>query len=254
MLFERIRRTQKPVFIFLAVAFALGFALLGVGSSGNVNALDFLHIGGSSGDPVSKLNDSVKANPNDSAAWLRLAQAYVAKGDQGNALNAYRAYLRLRPTDASALTTAAGLLEQQAQISSINASAYQAVASYYQQGSATAPLAGLTLASGLSDPIASQIASPYQRQYASLSAQAAADFGQATTYRQSLVKADPKNAFNQELLGFDAANSRNYTLAVTAFKAYLKLAPSGTESDRVRSILKTLEPFAKSSSGVTSTP
>ena len=254
MLFERIRRTQKPVFIFLAITFALGFALLGVGSSGNINALNFLHFGGSGGDSISKLNDSVKSNPNDAAAWLRLAQAYVAKGDAPNAINAYQAYLRLRPTDASALSTASGLLEQRAQVSSINASAYQAVATYYQQGGATTPLAGLTLTSGLSDPIASQLASPYQRQYASLSAQAAADFGQAVTYRQSLAKQDPKNAFNQELLGFDAANSRNYALAVTAFKAYLKLVPTGTEAARVRGILKALAPFAKSSSSTTPGP
>jgi tetratricopeptide (TPR) repeat protein len=252
MLFERIRRTQKPVFIFLAVMFALGFALLGVGSSGNVNALDFLHLGGSSGDSVSKLNDTVKSHPNDATAWLRLAQAYVAKGDQDSAIGAYQAYLRLRPKDATALSSAAGLLEQRALLSSQNAAAYQAVASYYQHGGAGAALSGLALGQGLSDPVASQLASPYQQQYTSLSAQAASDYGQAVTYRQSLIKLNPRDAFSQESLGFDAANSRNYALAVTAFKAYLKLVPkTNPEAIRVRQIVKAIQPFA---SGTSPTP
>ena len=38
MLFERIRRTQKPIFIFLAVMFGLGFVALGVGQG--VNGVD----------------------------------------------------------------------------------------------------------------------------------------------------------------------------------------------------------------------
>jgi len=38
VLFERIRRTQKPIFIFLAVMFGLGFVALGVGQG--VNGVD----------------------------------------------------------------------------------------------------------------------------------------------------------------------------------------------------------------------
>ena len=86
MLFERIRRTQKPVFIFLAVMFAFGFALLGVGSSGNVNALGFLNFGSSSSNPISKLSAQVAKSPQDARAWIQLAQAYVAANqpDQGS--------------------------------------------------------------------------------------------------------------------------------------------------------------------------
>ena len=44
MLFERIRRGQKPVFIFLAVMFGLGFVALGVGSgAGGINLGDILN-------------------------------------------------------------------------------------------------------------------------------------------------------------------------------------------------------------------
>ena len=70
MLFERIRRTQKPIFVFLAVTFAMGFVLLGVGQgAGSINALDFLTGGTSSSDPTSSLKDQVTKNPKDAAAW-----------------------------------------------------------------------------------------------------------------------------------------------------------------------------------------
>ena len=37
MLFERIRKTQKPIFVFLAVTFAMGFVLLGVGQGSRLD-------------------------------------------------------------------------------------------------------------------------------------------------------------------------------------------------------------------------
>ena len=70
MLFERIRKTQKPIFVFLAVTFAMGFVLLGVGQgAGSINALDFLTGGSSSSDPTSSLKDQTTKHPNDAAAW-----------------------------------------------------------------------------------------------------------------------------------------------------------------------------------------
>lgn len=238
MLFERIRRTQKPVFIFLAVMFALGFALLGVGSSGNVNALNFLNFGSSSPSPISKLSDQVAKSPQDARAWIQLAQAYVAANQPDQAVNAYASYIRLRPKDQSALTAVSTLLEQQATLNSQNAQAYQAVASYYQQGASSTVLGALPFATSLTDPLASQLSSPYQQQASALGGQAQSDVQQAMTYRQSLAKLAPRNAFNQEALGIDAYQVRNFVLAATAFKAYLKLVPaSNPTAKRVEAFL-----------------
>ena len=64
MLFERIRKTQKPIFVFLAVTFAMGFVLLGVGQgAGSINALDFLTGGSSSSDPTSCAEGSDHQEP-----------------------------------------------------------------------------------------------------------------------------------------------------------------------------------------------
>jgi tetratricopeptide (TPR) repeat protein len=252
MLFERIRRTQKPVFIFLAVMFALGFALLGVGSSGNINALDFLHLGGSSPNSISKLSDTVAKSPNDATAWIRLAEAYSAAGQADQAINAYVSYLRLRPKDQTALTAVSGLLEQRAQLESRNASAYQAVASFYQSNGASSVLSGLAFSSSLSDPVAAQLAAPYSQQANAIGSQLTTDLQQATIYRQSLAKLDPRNSYNQELLGFDAAEARSYQVSVKAFEAFLKLVPAtNPEAARVKSVLKQVQALAATSPGST---
>jgi cytochrome c-type biogenesis protein CcmH/NrfG len=248
MLFERIRRTQKPVFIFLAVAFALGFALLGVGSAGNINALDFLHLGSSNPNSISTLSDAVAKNPNNAVGWIRLAEAYSAANQPDQAINAYGSYLRLRPKDQSALTAVSTLYEQRAQLNSQNAAAYGAVASFYANSGAHSVLSGLSFSS-LTDPLATDTAAPYEQQASALGQQVTTDLQQATIYRQSLAKLDPRNSFNQEALGIDAANARSYAVSAAAFKAFLKLVPaSSPEAKRVKAFLKQVEALAASSS------
>ncbi|MGN6378142.1 MAG: tetratricopeptide repeat protein [Gaiellales bacterium] len=255
MLFEKIRRTQKPVFLFLAVMFGLGFALLGVGSSGNINALDFLHLGGGSSNPnsISSLNAAVSKDPNNAGAWIRLAQAYTAAGQPDQAVNAYSSYLRLRSKDTSALSAASTLLEQQAVQNLRNASAYQAAAGFYENGTGGSVMRNLPFGSSLTDPLATQQAQPYTDQVNVLSQQGTADFQRATEYRQSLARLDPKNAFNQEALGYDAYYARAYPTSAAAFKEFLKLTPKGSQqAKQVQSILKQVELLAKTSS--TGTP
>ena len=79
MLFERIRRTQKPVFIFLAVMFGLGFVALGVGQGANsidLGSLFSSSSGSSSSGSISSLQSRVQSHPKDAGAWLQLARAY----------------------------------------------------------------------------------------------------------------------------------------------------------------------------------
>ena len=64
MLFERIRRGQKPVFIFLAVMFGLGFVALGVGSGASgINLGDILNTSsGGSGSISDPLRQDARAS------------------------------------------------------------------------------------------------------------------------------------------------------------------------------------------------
>ena len=133
MLFEKIRRTQKPVFIFLALIFGFGFVLLGVGSgTGGVNPLDIFGNNSGSSSSIDDLNQQVKDHPNDSAAWLSLARAYAADQQYDPALGAYQTYLSLKPNDVRATASAATLYETRAR----QTSAAAAVSSFRHTGTA----------------------------------------------------------------------------------------------------------------------
>ena len=117
MFFMRLRRSTKPIFLFLAIVFAITFVALGVGSGGG--GLDELFNGivgrGSSGTSVGKAQDRLKKNPNDANAYRDLARAYETKGDDAKAISALDGYLRLRPKDVSAQSELAALYLSQAQ-------------------------------------------------------------------------------------------------------------------------------------------
>ena len=109
MLFEKIRRTQKPVFIFLGLVFALSFVFLGVGSgAGGISLGNLLgQSSGSSTTSVSDLLNKVHSDPKDATAWRQLGDAYQTSGQTTLALGAYAQYLNLRPKDANTITQVA---------------------------------------------------------------------------------------------------------------------------------------------------
>jgi len=94
------------MFVVLAVVFALGFVVFGVGSgsSGLSDALQSaFHFGGSGGTSISSLEKKTAAHPNDPKAWRDLATAYEQKGRTEDAVSALQRYLALKPKNADAL-------------------------------------------------------------------------------------------------------------------------------------------------------
>ncbi len=163
MLFERIRRTQKPVFIFLAFMFGLGFVALGIGQGANsINLGDLFNTGGSSGTSISDLSSRVQSHPKDAGAWLQLARAYQADGQNSQAISSFQNYLGLKPNNATALSATATLLEQRGQTDATKVQQAQAAAAAYTQvGSATAA-SSLKLAPALTHPLMNTLAQPAQ--------------------------------------------------------------------------------------------
>jgi len=160
MLFEKIRRTQKPVFIFLALIFGIGFVFLGVGSgAGGLNPLDFLN-SSSGSSSINDLNDKVRSNPQDANAWLQLARAYSADGQTEPALGAYQQYLQLKPDDKDALLSAAGLYEQSAQQTAQKGSVYQQQLQELQGTTTAGGINTLKFSSSLPSPGTTSRASP----------------------------------------------------------------------------------------------
>ncbi|MFI5049096.1 MAG: tetratricopeptide repeat protein [Gaiellales bacterium] len=254
MLFEKIRRTQKPVFIFLALIFGIGFVFLGVGSgAGGLNPLDFLN-SSSSSSSINDLNDKVRSNPQNAAAWLALAQAYQADGQTEPALGAYQQYLQLKPNAQDALLSAAALYEQSAQDTAQKGSVYQQQLQDLQGTTTAGGINTLKFSSSLPSPIITNLTTPLQQQVQGYQTQVATALSQAIAMWKRVLKLDPTNSTYWRAMAQDALNAQDYPTAVAAVKKILKLEPDAPDKAQLQKLVKQLEPLAKASQSGTTTP
>src|SRR3989337_2953408 len=115
MFFPRLRRHAKWMFLFLAVAFGLGFVGFGVGAGGVGVGDVFRGSGGSSGVPsISDSEKRVLDNPKDAQAFRDLATAHQAAGNTDDAIEALESFIALRPRNTDVLRELAGLYLAQA--------------------------------------------------------------------------------------------------------------------------------------------
>lgn len=247
MLFERIRRGQKPVFVFLAIMFGLGFVALGVGSgTGGINLGDIFNSSSAGSSSISDLQSKTRQHPNAAPAWRDLARAYQADGQTDAAIGAYLRYVNLRPNDQSGLLGAASLLELRARRTQTELTKAQAPAAQYTTPATASAAQSLKLAPALTHSLQQALAQPYTNRIQSLQGSLSSDYVQATAMRQKLVGLDPKNAPYQFALAQDAAAGQQYTTAATALKAYLDLEPNLDQATRkqLQQVLKQLQAFA----------
>jgi cytochrome c-type biogenesis protein CcmH/NrfG len=259
VLFERIRRTQKPVFIFLAVMFGLGFVALGVGQGANSIDLGSLFSSGSgssSGTSISGLQSRVQSHPKDAGAWLLLARAYETGHQTNQAISAFQSYLALKPKNQGALSSTATLLEQRGQSNGAKVQQAQAAAAQYTLGVNATATGSLKLASALTHPLLSSLALPTQTLARTLETSAITDFAQAMGLRQNLVKLAPKNPAYQFLLAKDAYATQSYATVATALEAYLRLSPNLPKASKkqLQQEIAQFKVLAKTSPGGSSTP
>jgi tetratricopeptide (TPR) repeat protein len=252
MLFEKIRRTQKPVFIMLGVVFAVSFAFLGVGSAANgVNPLDFFNSSSSSTGSIGDLTSKTQANPKDAGAWLSLAEAYYAKGEVASSLGAYQTYLKLKPKDTTELSTAASLYDGEA-------AKYSQLAQYYQgklsdlQSAASGPASGASeLTTAFPTPFQSNLEAPLQQQLTLVQQQASAAANQALALWKRAAAVQPTNESFQQQVWRDAVVVQDYKTAIPALKADIKLTTDGPTKAQLKKYLAEVEALAKTSSSTT---
>jgi cytochrome c-type biogenesis protein CcmH/NrfG len=255
MLFEKIRRTQKPVFIVLALMFGMGFVFLGVGSgTGGMNPLDIFTNGGGSGSGISDLSSKVKDNPKDATSWLALARAYQTNSQLTSALGAYQAYLSLKPKDPNVLIEAASLYDTYAAQQTQSAAGAQAKLQALQAMQSGTAVSGLKFANQFSPSLLVQMEAPYQTQVSQVQAQARGSLSQAASLWQRAADLQPTDSTLWRALAQDALQTQNYAGAVKAIKQVIKLEPGSQDHKQLVAYLKQLEPLAKSSQGAGSQP
>jgi len=237
------------------VAFVLGFVLLGVGS-GSTGAADVLgnmfNFGsGGSGTSISKLQKKVDASPKSAKAWRDLATALEQKQRTQDAVNALERYTALRPNDQNAL---AELASQYGTLATNYATDYSNAQTEAQQFSSPAavfaPASTTPFGKAFADPTALQdpISSAVQSLASSKQSTAYTNFQNAQksaeTVYQKLSKLSPNDATTKIQLGQAAQAAGDTKVAIAAYQAFLKLAPTDPLAPQVKQALKQLQTSA----------
>jgi DNA-binding SARP family transcriptional activator len=248
LFFVRMRRNAKPVYVILAVLFAVTFAFLGVGSGTN-GGLDQLFQGLNpfhhSGTSVSSAQKYIAKHPNDPKGFRKLATAYEAKNDQVGAIDALTQYTDIKRKDVKAWIEMAGLQLSQAQ------TYYNGYANAFQQQQLAAPsqpfLPTGKLGTALgSNKVEQAAASAASSDVQKLQQQTSAAYQAAVSDYQRAADLQPGNANNWLQLGQAAQEAAQLTgdtsTAVSAYKHYLKLNPDPATAAQIKQLLKQLQP------------
>jgi tetratricopeptide (TPR) repeat protein len=252
LFFNRLRKQAKWVFVFLAVVFAGGFVLFGVGSS-NVSGLSDIFNGirgGGGGNSVSKAVKETQKHPRSPKAWQDLATAYDTKGDLDNAIAAWTTYASLRPKSVDGLTPLSNDLStkanQQYQTAQTAQSEVQSQAAP-NFGPPTTSSLGRALAN-VPDPIAQSISSSATQQANEASQRANAAYNQYRQTVQSLERIyqriaalEPTNPSDQISLGDTATQAGDLSTALAAYRKFIKLAPYDNQVPYVKQKIKALK-------------
>jgi len=253
MFFPKLRKQAKWVFVLLALVFALGFVVFGVGS-GSTGLGDALRgnihlFGGGSSSQIGKDRDRIKKNPKDFAAYKDLATTLQADGKDDEAISVLEQYRNVNPKDTDALTQLAGLELRKADLARARAQAVQTQNQAAFAGQLFAPNPSSQIGKALqssADPLtgADPINSAVQTQ---ANTQAGTAFGEMTSAYKNAVSAykqiaalNPNDPSIQLQLGETASVATDAKTAIAAYERFLKLAPDDPSAAAVKQQLKQL--------------
>jgi tetratricopeptide (TPR) repeat protein len=250
MFFPKLRRQAKWVFLLLAIIFAVGFVVFGVGSGGGLGFLDIFNNNSSSSSSPSetKARNRIKQNPQDAAAYQDLSSALQTKGDLRGAAAALATYTKLRPKDADALASLAGLYTAlgtrlqntitTAQLQSQENSFPTVVGGGGLQKNKQSVVGPNVIFQNLSELDNTKLTDLYQKQQD--------DYDQAEIINKRIVRLDPKDANAQLNLGQAAEAAGDTKRAIVAYRQFIKLAPDDPTVALVRERIKAIQKASQS--------
>jgi tetratricopeptide (TPR) repeat protein len=249
LILGRMRRHMKWVFVLLAIVFALGFVVFGVGTGGG---------GGSVGDVLRDLfgknksdiptlaeaQQKVRDNPNDPSALRDLAVAQRNALQYQAAATTLEKYLKLRPKDASTVTllgatygtAAANAQSLASQLSTQGLSTgFSANACQFGQGSSG-------FLNAVCQNAADEALTEGEQAKANAASQQATELyaKQAATYA-TLVKLTPDNADAYKLWAAAAGRGNKTQDEITAYEELLRRFPDDPEATRIKGLLTQLK-------------
>jgi tetratricopeptide (TPR) repeat protein len=251
MFFPKLRRQAKWVFVFLALVFALGFVVFGVGSGGGIGLGDLFNSGGSSQASASESDarKKIKKNPENAQAYQELSNALQTKGDLRGAASALAKYTELRPKNADALTSLAGLY------TALGARLQPAITSAQEASQnnsfATALDTGLQVNKQSvvgQNAIFQGLAAVSNDKLTKLYTQQQDDYTNAEKVNKQIVALNRKDANAQLNLGQSAQQAGDAAGAIAAYQKFIKLAPDDPIVAQVKQQIKALRQSAQSTS------
>jgi len=247
MFFTRLRRHAKWMFVFLALIFAGGFVVFGVGANNAGTGIgDILQGDGAGGNGVVSVSDArerVRESPNDASAQRELATALETDGQNDEAIKTLNAYLKLRPKDQDALRELAGLYLTKGNGFQGEAQNAQVRAGYLTAGSTfSEPLKlgtqGATLGE---DPITTAVTTEANESINAAITKAQEAYTEAVTTYEKLVAVAPRDPQVQLELAQTAEQVRDFPKAIAAYKRFIVLAPDDPSAEIVKTQITQLQ-------------
>ena len=241
MFFPKLRRQAKWMFVFLALAFGIGFVAFGIGGTGGSGITDLFQRGGSTGGP-SVSDAQKKIDKGNLAAYKDLADAYRADGKPDDAIAAGEKYVEARPKDYDFIRILASEYEGKANKLRAEATAIQEELTAQTGGTVFAlpqnTLLGRALGPGKIDQELTAAANAkLTEQYSGMQTA----FTRATNLYQTVARAKPTEVLLQLLLANAAYQAQLVPIAVKAYAKVIKIAPDSQEAQQARQQIQVLK-------------
>jgi len=242
MFFPRLRRQAKWVFASLALVFALGFVVFGVGSGGGIGLGDLFDNNGNTQGSVSEsgARDRVAKNPNDAEAYRNLATALQTKGDIKGAVAALEKYTKLRPRSVEGQTTLAGLY------TTLGSRVQPEVQAIQTGDTALLPAFNSGVRVGnqtIVEPnrVFEAVSNVRSNRLTELLTRQQENYTAAEKAYQRVARLQPRDAPTQLGLAQAAQQAGDTTTAIAAYRRFVQLAPDDPTSAIVKQQIRALQ-------------
>jgi tetratricopeptide (TPR) repeat protein len=244
LFFSRLRRHAKVIYVLLAVVFAAGFVVLGVGSGssgiGDLLQGNLFGGGSSTSSQIDDKQQAIEKHPKDVGLYLDVAGLYQTDGKEGQALATLRRAEKVAPNNIDVLNRIGGIYSGRAEAARTEAENAQIT---YLSNTTAPP--GLNTNSQLgqaltADPYSNALRSKASEAYSKMvTAYSAAE----KAYRRvAVVSAGTSQEPNAQLQLAGAAQIAGDTeTAVKAYRRFLRIAPDNPNAQAVRQTLAQLE-------------
>jgi tetratricopeptide (TPR) repeat protein len=245
MFFPKLRRRAKWVFVLLAIVFAGGFLVFGVGTGVQGTSIgdilnDVFHSGGSDQPSIEDAEAKLAKNPRDDAARLELANAYVAAGRTEDGISALERYVALKPKNVDAYVRLASLYDGQARAAQERYQAAQGQVVSESPGLLFTPASG-TLGTALGPGAVEQaLAGNAQLRADQVGEEARRAFARSERAYDQLTLLQPDEPAYFLRLGQAAQLAGDAESARAAYQRFLELSPDDASAPYVRDALKQL--------------